>query len=144
MSAAPVLDAFAVVAHGLSEPAAPEVDALLHRGDCRISAVNFAEALDRLGRVGGRTQEQLRTAFAMLDEALTVVAMDRALAWRAAELRRRHYRRRGSELSLADCAALATAQNGSPLATADPPLARAARAEGVEVLALPDSRGRRP
>jgi len=141
----PILDAFPLVAFALEEPATAEVELLLRRSDCVMSAVNFAEAIDQLGRVHGRDQEQLHALFdPVLRGALTVMAMDRVVAWRAAELRRRHYRRRGSELSLADCAALATAQDGGPLVTADPPLARAARAEGVEVLALPDSRGRRP
>ena len=49
----------------------------------------------------------------------------------------------GSPLSLADCVLLAAA-SGASLATADPPLARAARAERIEVHPLQDSRGRRP
>ena len=41
--------------------------------------------------------------------------------------------------------ALATAMSlGEPLATSDPPLAAAARAEGVMVIGLPDTKGRRP
>jgi len=73
-----------------------------------------------------------------------VVSVDERLAWRAAELRRRHYARRTSELSLADCVALAAVGSADSLATADAPLARAAQAEALEVVALPDSRGRRP
>ena len=140
-----VLDAFALVALALDEPAASEVESLLRRGDACVSAVNLAEAIDQLGRVHGRPVVELQAAFdPVLDDAVTVLPTDRASAWRVAELRRRHYRRRGSELSLADCCALAAAGAQDTLATADPPLARAARAEGVAVAALPDSAGRRP
>lgn len=142
---ASVLDAFAIVALTLDEPAAPEVEALLRRGDCTVCAVNLAEAIDQLGRVRERTEDELRLAFEpILGEALHVVVADEAVAWRAAGLRRRHYRRRHSELSLADCVALATVGGSDRLVTADPPLARAARAEEMEVVALPDTAGRRP
>jgi PIN domain nuclease of toxin-antitoxin system len=140
-----VLDAFALVALALDEPAAAEVEATVRRGDCVVSAVNLAEAVDQLGRVHDRSTEELRAAFGpVLGEAIAVVAAGEAVAWRAADLRRRHHRRRDSELSLADCMALATTSEHDRLVTADPPLARAARAEGIDVLALPDSAGRRP
>jgi uncharacterized protein with PIN domain len=140
-----VLDAFALVALALDEPAASEVEAALRRGSCRMSGANFAEAIDQLCRVHKQPIEDVRAAFQpVVDEVLEVVAVDQAIGWRAAELRRRYYRRRQSEVSLADCIALATAGGGEEIATADPPLARAARAEGMEVIALPDSGGRRP
>jgi uncharacterized protein with PIN domain len=140
-----VLDAFALVALALEEPAAAEVEAALRRGDCVVSAVNLAEAIDQLGRVRGRSAGELRTEFSgVLGETLAVQSVGEQLAWRAADLRRRHYRRRSSELSLADCLALATAREGDRLATADPPLARATRSEGLEVLALPGTDGQRP
>jgi rRNA-processing protein FCF1 len=49
-----------------------------------------------------------------------------------------------SELSLADCLLRAARREGDRVATADVPLARAAEAERIEVLALPDHSGRRP
>lgn len=140
-----VLDAFALVALALDEPAAAEVEATLRRGDCAVSAVNLTEAIDQLGRVHGHSHDGLRAAFGpVLGEELAVVAADESIAWRAAEMRRRHYRRRDSQLSLADCVVLSTTRRGDRLATADPPLARAARAEGIEVIALPDTAGLRP
>ncbi|MFN8176110.1 MAG: PIN domain-containing protein [Solirubrobacteraceae bacterium] len=140
-----MLDAFALVALALDEPAAGEVEALIRRGTCSVSAVNLAEALDQLGRVHGHTQEALRAAFGpILGEAVVVLGVDEPTAWASAELRRRHHRRRHSELSLADCVALATAAAAGAIATADPPLAAAARAEGIDVIALPDSEGRVP
>lgn len=140
-----VLDAFALIALALDEPAAAEVEALLRRGDCVMAAPNLAEAIDRLGRVHGRSEGELRAALVpILGEVLTVVATDELIAWRAAGLRRGHYRRSDSQLSLADCIALATVGPRDSLATADPPLAHAARAVGLDLLALPDTRGRRP
>ena len=142
---ASILDAFALVAITLNEPAAGEVEVALRRADCRITALNFAEAMDQLGRVHGQPDEDLRAAFVpLLSESVAVIDVDEHLAWRAAELRRRHYRRRTSEVSLADCVLLAAARPGDSILTADPPLARAARKEGMDVVALPDSRGRRP
>jgi PIN domain nuclease of toxin-antitoxin system len=140
-----LLDAFALVALTLDEPAAEEVELLIRNGGCSMSAVNLAEALDQLGRVHGRSAGELRAVFGpVLSESIVVVAADETIAWRAAGMRGRHYRRRSSELSLADCVALATVAAGDRLATADRALARAARAEGIEVLALPDTSGRRP
>lgn len=140
-----VLDAFALVALALDEPAAADVEAILRRGDSRISSVNLAESVDQLGRVHGHTINDLRTTLApVLAEVVTVAPPDEAIAWRAADVRRRHYRRRASPLSLADCFAVATVRPGERLATADPDLARVARAEGIDVLALPDTVGRRP
>lgn len=127
------------------EPAAAEVEIILRRGGSRVSAVNLAEAVDQLGRVHGHSPHQLREVFEPLF-AGTVEVMDvtESSAWHAADFRRAHCRRRISELSLADCFVLAAAQAGDVIVTADPPLARAAETEGLEVVGVPDSRGRRP
>ena len=71
--------------------------------------------------------------------------LEAELARVAGVLRARHYRRHHCEVSLGDCFALALAkQRQAPLATSDPDLASVAREESVEVLGLPDSRGKRP
>jgi len=140
-----VLDAFALVALAADEPAAGEVEALLRRGDATVTAVNFAEVIDVLGRTRGHEPAGLRETFApLLQEAVELLEVGDDGAWRAAELRRRHYERKASPLSLADCFALAAGVEDGALATADPPLAAAARAEGIDVIALPDSNGTRP
>jgi PIN domain nuclease of toxin-antitoxin system len=140
-----VLDAFALVALVADEPAASEVDGLLRRGDAAVTAVNLAEAVDVLGRTRGHEPETVRDVLApLVAETLTLAELDEDMAYAAGALRKRHYDRKTSPLSLADCFALAAAVRDGALATADPPLAAAAREEAVDVMALPDSRGRRP
>ena len=46
--------------------------------------------------------------------------------------------------SLADCFVIAVAEPGDTVATSDRAVALVARAEGLDVLALPNARGRRP
>jgi predicted nucleic acid-binding protein len=76
---------------------------------------------------------------------LQIMPVDGDLGITAGELHARHYDRRKSPLSMADCMALATAMTlGEPLATSDPPLAAAALSEGVVIIGLPDTKGRRP
>ena len=81
----------------------------------------------------------------LVEAGVHIIPVDETLAGRAGELRARHYRRGISDISLADCIALATSLSlSTPLATSDPALAQAARAEGCAIVALPDSRGVRP
>jgi len=135
-----VLDAFALVALGRGERAAADVEALLRRGSAVVIATNLAEALDVLHRVHGRSLASLRQAFALLlEETVQVLPATTEIAWRAAELRGRHYRRRDAQLSLADCVALAAASERDPIVTADPALIQAATAEGFGVVELPRS-----
>lgn len=97
-------------------------------------------------RVAGQPEEAIfRRLDWLASDGLTVVAVDESIGRLAGVLRARHYRRTGTAVSLADCVALATARRlDEPLSTADPALAAVARAEGVPVLALPDSQGRVP
>jgi PIN domain nuclease of toxin-antitoxin system len=143
-----LLDAFALVALLRDEPAADEVEALIRRGGTAMSAINLAEALDVLQRIAGISRERLdELTVPLVDDAITVVPVDEGIGREAADVRTRRYHRSRSPLSLADCALLATARGADPavpVVTADPPLAAAARDEGLEVTALPNSGGRRP
>jgi predicted nucleic acid-binding protein len=136
-----------LVALVAEEPAAAEVEQLLRAGDCRVAPANLAEAVDICQRIHGLPLEEIRSALdpLLISEVLQPVPTDADEAWVAAELRARHYDRRTKALSLADCLLLAHAtREGEAIATADPPLARAARDEGVDVIGLPDSDGNRP
>jgi PIN domain nuclease of toxin-antitoxin system len=140
-----LLDAYALVAAATGERAAAEVAELLRRGDCAVTATNLAELYDQLVRRVGLTAEAVDAHVQpLLADSLTVRDLDRERATRAGLLRARLYRRRTAELSLADCVLLASLENGDIVATADPPLSRAAQSLGFNVTPLPDSRGRRP
>ncbi len=97
-------------------------------------------------RIYHRTSVETMDALALLEAGgLQVIPVDGDIGIDAGQLHARFYDRRTSPLSMADCVALATARSfDDPLATSDPPLATAARAEGVEIVPLPDTQGRRP
>lgn len=111
-----------------------------------ISALNLAEVIDVMARIFARTPADTRNAVALLEDGgLHIASVDAQIGIAAGELHARYYDRKASPLSMADCIALATAVRlREPLATSDPPLAAAARAEGVAIVALPDANGRRP
>jgi PIN domain nuclease of toxin-antitoxin system len=139
-----VLDAYAVIAALVGERACAEVRPLLAGGV--LCAPNLAEVIDVCVRVYGNADADVRERVGwLISGGLEVAAFDTGLALGAGSLRARHYRRRTCEVSLGDCCALALAKRRSlALATADPELASAARAESLDLLALPDSSGRRP
>jgi len=140
-----LLDAYGLVALLAGEPSADEVELVLRRGDSAVTAVNLAEALDVLQRVHRLSEREIRGPVEpLLAGPLRVIPMGAELSWRSAALRARHYHRRSAALSLADCVLLAAAGPADAVATSDPPLAAAARAEGIDVRPLPDSRGRQP
>jgi uncharacterized protein with PIN domain len=142
-----LLDAYALVALVGDEASAEEVEAILRQGDARVVVVNLAEAVDVSQRVHGISASGVREALEplLLTRVLSVAASDEGKAWLAAELRVKHFDKKTKALSMADCFLLAHAlTDGGPIATADPPLAQAARAEAVDVVALPDSAGNRP
>jgi PIN domain nuclease of toxin-antitoxin system len=140
-----LLDAYALIAFAADEPAAAEVEPLLRGGDAAIVVTNLAEAVDVVERVHQVPAEVVEaTVRPLIGAAVALRGLTEDDAWKAARLRARYYGPGSSELSLADCLLLAAARDGDRVATADPPLARAAEAEGIEVLGLPDRSGRRP
>ncbi|MBA2460997.1 MAG: PIN domain-containing protein [Actinobacteria bacterium] len=139
-----LLDAAALVALAKDEPAADEVSAILEAGDAAISSVNLAELIDQLVRVDGRDPQRVDALVQpLVDEKLRVRSPSGADAWRAALIRARYYDRKTCALSLADCFLLAATGDES-IATSDQPVAGVARAEGVTLIALPNSAGERP
>jgi PIN domain nuclease of toxin-antitoxin system len=142
-----VLDASALVGALGNQPARVEVEALLRRRPPpSISAVNLAEVINWLIRVGGHSEEEVRDRI----DWLIVGGLEIEPAWlfdarRAAVLRARHYHRERRPVSLADCVCIATALRlSTDLATTDPALAELARDVGLQVISLPDSTGTRP
>jgi predicted nucleic acid-binding protein len=104
-----------------------------------------AEVVDKLIRRHGIDPARLgATLNPLLAESITVLGVDASLAWRAGELRARHYDRKTAALSLADCVLLATAGSDDEIATSDGAVADTAHKLGIAVIPLPDSSGRRP
>jgi uncharacterized protein with PIN domain len=141
------LDAYALVALVGDEPAAEEVQGLLREGGTRVAIVNLAEAVDIAQRVHSLSAQEVRRALEplLLAGIVSAAISDEPHAWLAAELRIKHFDKKPSSLSMADCFLLAHALiDGGPIVTSDLPLATAAWAEGLEVVGLPDSSGKRP
>lgn len=138
-----VLDAQALVAFLLDEPAADAVSELLRAPSnaAVISAINLAELIDVLVRGYRRPRADVEEKLDWLvTGGLEVIRTDEGMGRVAVRIRSEDYHLTRSPLSLADCAALATAvARQDALATADAPLARAAERRGVQVIRLPNS-----
>lgn len=140
-----LLDAYAVTALLADEAAADEVGKLLTSGGTVVAAANLAEAADRLARVHEiavpRTRAPVEALVSSID--LHIRAVEPTHAWRAAELRVKHYHRTRRPLSLGDCLLLAMTGEEDQLATADPDVLATANDEQIQWVALPDSQGNR-
>jgi PIN domain nuclease of toxin-antitoxin system len=142
-----VLDASALVAFLLDEPARAPVEDILRRSlPPLVSAVNLVEVIDKLFRVEGIAGDEANDRVdLLLVGGLEVQPFWLPDARNAAAMRARYYHREQAPISLADCACIATAlSQHADLATTDPALAQAARRLGVGVVALPDSNGQLP
>ena len=141
------VDAYGLVALVANEAAAADVEQLLRTEECRVVAVNLAEAVDVAARVHDYPVAEVRGALEplTLSGELAVAVSEEPEAWLAAELRIAEYHRKDCPLSMADCLLLAHAiSTGGALATSDPAVAKVARARGLSVVALPDREGSRP
>jgi PIN domain nuclease of toxin-antitoxin system len=141
-----LLDASALVGAFLGEPSADEVEAILRGGEAASTSANLTEVIDVLVRIFGNDLEAVEARLVpLLATTLPVMGIGEAEARRAAEIRISYYDRRDTPLSLADCLLLGTAWVlDAAVATADLPVASCARSEGLEVVSLKDSAGRRP
>jgi predicted nucleic acid-binding protein len=111
-----------------------------------ICALNAAEVVNVVARRSGASPNRIIARFEEWVEAgLRVVPLGWDRARRAAELRSIHFHRTRCAVSIADCGAIALAEQlGAELITSDPAMVKVARAEGVEVIPVPDSSGRTP
>ena len=132
-----LLDAFALIALLVDEPAAEEVEAILRGGEAAMPAINLAEALDVVQRLHGVSRERLEKITApLLSGSIALLPMDEQMARDAADIRARRYHRTRAPISLADCVLLAAAKSSDVLATADAPLIAVAGHEEVRVRVL--------
>ena len=132
-----VLDAYALIALRLDEPAADEVERILRSGDAAVTSVNYGEALDRLVRAKRIPEPRVRAAFEPLFGAsLRRIDVGFPVVEMAVRLRAKHYHRERAPLSLADCICVASAGADGAVATADEAMLEMAEAEGIRSVAL--------
>lgn len=132
-----VLDAYALIALRLDEPAAEEVERILRSGDAAVTSVNYGEALDRLVRARQIPEPRVRAAFEpLLDTSLRRIDVGFPLVETAVRLRAKHYHRGRSPLSLADCICVASAGADGAVATADEAMLAMADVEGIRSVRL--------
>lgn len=138
-----VLDASALVALLAGEPGAAEAARVAPSGV--VTAVNLAEARDRLSRVTGDPAGVAAALDRATDVGLRVLPCDRSLAEEAADLRAAHYDRAAAAVSLADCFAIAAAmRSGATLVSSDGLQLAVAQRVGVPVHPIANSQGEVP
>jgi PIN domain nuclease of toxin-antitoxin system len=130
-----LLDAYALVALLEDEPAASDVERIVGSGQSAIPSINLAEVGQRILRHSAVGSQELRSVVSSLP--ISVIPLSETHAWRAADLRARHYHPRYSAVSLADCCLVAVATPADRVATADPAVLRMAVAEGIATVELP-------
>jgi PIN domain nuclease of toxin-antitoxin system len=118
---AALLDAQALIAFLVGEAGGRRVREVLRAQDSATSAINLDEA-------------QVRDLLEPL--GVRILAVDASLAWRAAALRFRHYGRRTSRVSLADCCLVAAASSTDSVVSGDRGVVAMARAEGLQVVEI--------
>jgi PIN domain nuclease of toxin-antitoxin system len=141
------IDAYSLVALIANEPEVDEVDGILRAGNAKMPLVNLAEAIDVLQRRYGLSTEEISQGIDPLELSgvISFVTAGRLHALLAGSLRAAHYERSTRAVSLADSFLLAHAlADHEEVVTSDAALAAVARAEGVEVVALPNTAGKRP
>lgn len=133
-----VFDTSAVLAHYFNEPGADEVERIWqdHRNEIGLSALSVTELRGRLGALVSDRGEVERAMRLYTEEITTVVAVDRVVARRAADLRENARIR----LPLVDAVIAATAGVSSAiLVHRDPHYASlGAAANAPQQLVLPD------
>ncbi len=135
-----VLDASALVALLAGE--AGGADAARAAPSGAVTAINLAEARDRLIRATGDPAGVAAAFDRALEAGLRVITCDRTLAEEAADLRARHYDRRRAPISLADCFAIAAAaRSGGVLVSCDEVQLAVGKHEGVEPHPIANSQG---
>lgn len=137
-----LLDANALIAVLLGEPAMERVLRILREGSVAMMTTNIAEVFDRSSRRAGLPHTRVAEVVEPLFEGpLTPIPVESGLARRAGEIRSEHYHRKRRSLSLADAILLAAPGPGDRIATADSDMLAVASEMGIEVVELPPSSG---
>jgi PIN domain nuclease of toxin-antitoxin system len=137
-----LLDANALLAVLVGEPAMEHVLSLIRQGNAAMTGANIAEVFDvgtrRKGLSPTRMTELIEPLF---DGPIACVPVDQGLAGSAGLLRGDRYHRSKSRLSLADAVLLAAAGPADQIATSDSEVLAIAAEMDIETIELPPSSG---
>jgi predicted nucleic acid-binding protein len=135
-----LLDANALLAVILGEPAMETVGGLLREGKTAMVTPNVVEVYDvAVRREGLPLQKVAEVVEALFEGTIEQVTLDVSLARRAAEIRAEHYHRETRALSLADVILLAAARPADRIATSDSDVLAVAAEIEIGVIELPPS-----
>jgi PIN domain nuclease of toxin-antitoxin system len=133
-----LLDAYALIAVIMGEPAMEKVLGILRNGRSAMTTTNVAEVFDVSVRRNGLSHSRVVDVVEpLLEGPIRPIPVDVDLARRAAEIRGKHYHRTDCALSLADAILLAAASPNDRIATADPAVLATAATLGIETVELP-------
>ncbi len=137
-----LLDANALLAVLLAEPAMDRVLSLLREGRTAMTGANIAEVFDvGIRRKGFPPARMVELVEPLFEGPIASIPVDLPLARRAGELRAAHYHRSERRISLADAVLLGAARPGDRIATADKPVLDIAAELRIETIELPPSSG---
>jgi predicted nucleic acid-binding protein len=136
-----LLDANALIAVLLGEPAMENVVGILRGGRAAMTTANAAEVFDvSVRRHGLPLAKVVDVVEPLFEGPVTPIMIDVGLARRAGEVRTAHYHRKRQPLSLADCVLLAAASGSKDkVATSDSDVLAVAAKLGIETIELPPS-----
>jgi len=135
-----LLDANALLAVILAEPAMERVLSILRGGTAAMTGANIAEVFDvAIRRKGFSRARVVDVVEPLFEGSVAPVNVDAALARRAGEIRAERYHRSNCPISLADAVLLAAARPGDKIATADSGVLAVAAELSIETISLPRS-----
>lgn len=136
-----LLDANALLAVLLGEPAMDQVMRLLREGNAAMTGANIAEVFDvGLRRKGFALTRMTELVQPLFEGPIVPLPVDEGLARRAGELRATHYHRADRRISLADAVLLAAPGPADKVASSDAAVLDLAAELGIETIELPPSR----
>jgi PIN domain nuclease of toxin-antitoxin system len=137
-----LLDANALLAVLVAEPAMDRVLSLIRQGNTAMAGANIAEVFDvGIRRKGLSPERMTELVEPLFDGPIACVPLDQGLARSAGVLRGDRYHRSKSRISLADAQLLAAARPGDKIATSDSGVRAIAAELGIETIELPPSSG---